>query len=108
MHAERLASLSRLQSVDPQARSFADQAERRLLVALLDDAIHIYRTARLTSRGHYRCHVREVAEWIASRDRTWVFSFERVCEVLQIDADHLRRTLPLLRHADGGTPIGCA
>jgi hypothetical protein len=105
MYAERLPSLSSLRSSDPAATACVDQAERRLLVAILHDAVHIYRTARLTGRGHYRRHVQEVAEWIASRDRTWVFSFERICEALQIDADHLRRTLPILRHADGGTPI---
>jgi hypothetical protein len=36
---------------------------------------------------------REILAWFASPDRTWLFSFERICEALELDPDYLRRGL---------------
>src|SRR5881296_656519 len=36
---------------------------------------------------------REAEEWIGDPDRTWLFSFENICDVLGLDADYLRRGL---------------
>ena len=32
-------------------------------------------------------------EWIEDADRTWLFSFQNICDVLGLDADYLRRGL---------------
>src|SRR5262249_5013818 len=69
------------------------RCEYRLLAAMLEDAVDIYRrghTARLSRRQKL---YRETERWLRSHDRDWVFSFERVCEALDIDPEYVRRGL---------------
>ncbi|HLK11319.1 MAG TPA: hypothetical protein VKW76_08055 [Candidatus Binatia bacterium] len=69
-----------------------DSGERRLMAAILEDAVH---TMMVYDRGYRRGprELREARRWIESRDRRWIFSFERICEALDIDATCLRRAL---------------
>src|SRR5215510_15536760 len=67
--------------------------EKRLMLAILQDAIAclekgLFRTSRHGSRPAY-----EAAQWIAQRDRTWLFSFESICDNLNLDAEALRQQL---------------
>jgi hypothetical protein len=69
------------------------EGERRLLFALLEDAIQIYCKQMVRGGRRNRRLLRETEQWIESTDRRWVFSFERVCEALELDASYLRRGL---------------
>jgi hypothetical protein len=65
----------------------------RLMVGVLDDAVDLYRMAcdphgRMPPR-----HRRELNAWFESTERQWPFSFERICEVLGMDPDGVRRRL---------------
>jgi hypothetical protein len=67
------------------------QGVRTLMQAMLIDAI-----ACLFGRGQpaeRRTLVRHARAWIARRDCGFVFSFESVCEELQLDATRLRKML---------------
>jgi rare lipoprotein A len=75
------------QFFDGSARCIEFRGERRLMLAILADAIHIYREARGKRR------FREAERWIESRDRRWIFSFERICDILGFDAGCIRRSL---------------
>jgi len=85
-----------------QARCGArESSAHRLMLGILEDAVHLYPKAfdpnsRLTRRQR-----RELIGWFASNDRRWLFSFERICEALDIDADSLRRRLDVLAGRDG-------
>jgi hypothetical protein len=35
----------------------------------------------------------DVEEWIEDRDTSWLFSFENICHVLDLEPDYLRRGL---------------
>ena len=35
----------------------------------------------------------EAREWVSSTDRSWLFSFENICDTLEINADYVRRGL---------------
>jgi hypothetical protein len=59
--------------------------ELRLMAAVLEDAINIIRKRPRSRAG------REAREWLASRDATWPFAYERICEALELDADRVRR-----------------
>jgi hypothetical protein len=37
----------------------------------------------------------EACEWVGSSDRSWLFSFENICDTLEINADYVRRGLRL-------------
>jgi hypothetical protein len=69
------------------------QGEQRLLVAILADAIYIYRKHRAASRPRNRTLFRETERWIESTDRKWVFSFERICEALRFDPQCVRHAV---------------
>lgn len=67
--------------------------ERRLLLAVLQNAVDElfrYRDAR-TTRG--RRLFREAWEWIWSREQTYLCAFETICAYLHLDADYIRRGL---------------
>ncbi|HXC50939.1 MAG TPA: hypothetical protein VN634_08650 [Candidatus Limnocylindrales bacterium] len=81
--------------------------ERRLLVALMRDAMRCidkYRHAR-DSQGRRRFE--QDAEWILSNDASWVYAFVRVCEALDLDPPAVRRSLGLLP-GDTDRPAGRA
>lgn len=60
---------------------------RRLMAAVLEDAAWTVVSARSPER------VREEVGWLLSTDRTDLFAFETVCDVLGIDPSYLRRRL---------------
>ena len=67
--------------------------EKHLMLAILQDAVAclekgLFRTSQRCSRPAY-----EAAQWIAQRDRTWLFSFESICDNLNLDAEALRQRL---------------
>jgi hypothetical protein len=74
---------------------------RRLMAALLEDAAHIY--SRNSGAGETSRLFQEAKTWVESDDRLWPFSFERVCEALQLDADWVRGRL---RAVHTGSRVG--
>ena len=63
--------------------------EYRLAVAILEDAIQIY---CMEGAGRRNLQLRrEAGRWLNSDDRSWCFSFERICEALGLDPDCIRR-----------------
>jgi hypothetical protein len=66
---------------------------KRLMLAILADAVRCYQAgteARTTSRIRA---FREAEEWLFTTKAYRPFSFERVCEVLDITPDYLRKGL---------------
>jgi hypothetical protein len=68
-------------------------AEPRLLFAVLEEAIHSYKTHIRAMRPRDRQIFREAEEWIESVDTQWFFSFENVCEILGLSADSVRQAM---------------
>jgi hypothetical protein len=66
---------------------------RRLMRAVLADALHVFLTHMPRGHTHADLRFREVEQWFRSRDTQWPFSFERVCEALDLDPGRLRRRL---------------
>ena len=65
------------------------RGERRLMQAVLEDGLRSMMRARHGRTSPSRA--RQELTWLTSRDASDPFTFERVCEVLSIDADWLRR-----------------
>ena len=70
--------------------------ERRLMVAILEDAVSCLST------NLRRCNVRKrkqydaAQQWVTTEeDSEWIFSFRNICEVLGMDPSYLRRGLTL-------------
>ena len=69
------------------------QSEKRLLLAMLEDAVHCFQTYLLAKKPHERRLFQESEEWIESRDGLWFFSFENICDVLGINPSRMREAL---------------
>ena len=75
------------------SRSKPLQGERRLMLAVLEDAVDCYRRGRGAHDPVTRRLFNETRAWLESTDRRATFSFASICDVLDIDADYLRRGL---------------
>lgn len=69
------------------------ESERRLRVAILEDALRYYRAYAGATDRRARALYEDAAEWFASHDRSEPFAFENVCDALGLDADAIRRGL---------------
>ena len=77
--------------------------ERRLMLAVLEDAVDMYRK-HCGSQGRNRQLFLDAEEWIDDDDRAWVFSFLNLCDILELDGEYLRRGLRALKARAVGTP----
>ena len=81
------------QYADRTGRRRLHEGEHRLMVAILEDAIDVYRK-QAAARDTRKRHMFEDAEtWIEDRNSTWIFSFENICAVLDLDPGYIRRGL---------------
>lgn len=73
-----------------QRRRFHLDPERVLMLAVLQDAVVCFQDhVRAKCKRKQALH-REAEEWILSNDRSYLFSFENVCETLGFDPDWMR------------------
>jgi hypothetical protein len=105
-HREQLATIGLLEpwallpSQMAGGSTTALSGEKRLMAAVLADAIHLYLGRARWRNGRHQVDFREAATWIESEDRTSLLAFENVCDVLQLDAGRVRRALRM--HAASG------
>jgi hypothetical protein len=71
----------------------AETPERRLVAAVLRDAIDCYLRDCFTKNRHRKRSFREAEEWFFRSDDFGVFSLENVCGILNIDPGYIRRSL---------------
>ena len=76
-----------------------DEPERRLRLAVLEDAIRYVQRYRNTTDKRRRALYEDALDWFTSPDRSDPFSFENVCDALGFDPDYLRRGLRRWRDA---------
>ena len=69
------------------------EGEKRLMIAILKDAVECldkYRSARNSSgRSQYESAI----EWVKDTDTGWLFSFTNICDLLGFDPDYMREEL---------------
>ena len=76
----------------PERHKF-DEPIERLMFAILNDAIRRYQNSIGVQHPHARHLFRETEEWLFKLPGRDPFSFESICELLEIDAQRLRRAL---------------
>ena len=69
------------------------EPEKRLMLAVLEDAIRYYQDNLFSRNGKRKRIFDETEEWIVTPDGDWVFSFDHVCETLGLSPEYLRRGL---------------
>jgi len=71
-------------------RAAAMQPEKRLMFAVLSDAVDIVMTAQSTTNVRRRMLFHETVAWLRCDDREWPYSFVNLCDGLGFDAARLR------------------
>jgi hypothetical protein len=69
------------------------RGERRLMLAVLEDALDCFQKYASARDGHARQLFDEAYAWIVSGDLGWFYSYENICETLEINPEYLRRGL---------------
>jgi hypothetical protein len=66
------------------------EGEKRLILSVLEDAVECFMKCIDASTNKGQRLFREADEWIGHEDKRWVFSFDNVCDMLDINADYMR------------------
>src|SRR6185503_17043075 len=69
----------------------AVRGEKRLMLAVLQDALDCFQKYAFSRDNHGRQMFMDAEGWIVGEDRSWYFSFENICETLEINPAYLRR-----------------
>ena len=64
--------------------------EKRLLLAILEEAVATVQRYVVDERRRGRRLYREAEAWVLSDDMSWPCTFRRICDALGIDPDYLR------------------
>ena len=67
--------------------------EKRLMLAILEEAIKCFQENLLTQTGRSNRLFEEAKHWVIETDKDWIFSFESICETLGINPAYLRQGL---------------
>jgi hypothetical protein len=76
-----------------QTRRVHLDAERVLMFAVLRDAVSCFQDNVGSDCKRKQAMYRDAEEWILDKDRTHLFSFDNVCEILGLDPDYMRAGL---------------
>jgi len=74
-------------------RKVSSEAEKRLMLAVLEDAVQCFQDNVSARSGRGKRLFEEAEEWILETNSDWVFSFESICEVLGFNPQYVRQGL---------------
>jgi hypothetical protein len=69
------------------------QAEKRLMLAVLEDAVGTFQKFAHVSGRRARRLFAEAEEWFASTDTQWPFAFINICQALGLEPEYIQRGL---------------
>ncbi len=96
---ERLPSLFEpdtllpVQYFEAMRRKHLLEGEKRLILSVLEDGIECFMKYVDAGTAKGQRLFRDAEEWIKQRDKQWIFSFDNVCDMLDINPDYMRRGL---------------
>jgi hypothetical protein len=76
--------------------------EHRLRMAVLDEAIRCVEKYRFAADARGQQCFHEVRRWLLAEETDWPYSFEGICEVLDLDANAVRHRLRLAHKRQPG------
>ncbi|MGH7854471.1 MAG: hypothetical protein ACREP3_13585 [Candidatus Binatia bacterium] len=79
------------QYLDTFRRKLHLEPEKKLMLAILEDAIACYQKYLLARDSKGKALFREAEEWVEESGGGSVFAFDSVCETLGLNPDYLRR-----------------
>ena len=81
------------QYLDTFRRKLHLEPEKKLMLAVVEDAIACYQKYVLARDSKGKSLFREAEEWVEDRAGEGIFAFNNICESLGLNPDYLRRGL---------------
>jgi len=78
------------------------QPERRLMFAVLLDAVECFQKYPFARGNKLNCQVKDTLDWIFKDNHEWPFSFINICEAVGMDAIFAERFVALETESDPG------
>ena len=75
------------------------EGEERLMLAVLQDAVECFQENVLAQSPWEEKLFQEAENWILKKNTDWLFSFENICETLQLNPSYIRRGLLVWKEA---------
>lgn len=69
------------------------EPEKRLMLVILEDAIACFQKYLFARDGKGKALFREAEEWVMEEGSQWLFSFENICELLELEPRYVRQGL---------------
>lgn len=69
------------------------QGEKRLLLAILEDAVHHFQAYLFSGKRRDKRLFKEAEDWLMSQENEWVFSCVNICNILDINPGYLQNGL---------------
>ncbi len=82
-----------IQYFEAMRRKHLLEGEKRLILSVLEDAVECFMKCIDSSTNKGQRLFRDADEWISLEDKRWVFSFDNVCDMLDINAEYMRAGL---------------
>ena len=75
------------------------EGEKELMMAVLQDAVECFQTYVLATKPREKRLFQEAEDWILEKNSDWFFSFENICEILQLHPNYIRQGLVCWKEA---------
>jgi hypothetical protein len=82
-----------IQYFEAMRRKHLLEGEKRLVLSVLEDAVECFMKCIDSPTNKGQRLYRDADEWINLEDKHWVFSFDNVCDMLDINPEYMRRGL---------------
>jgi hypothetical protein len=82
-----------IQYFEAMRRKHLLEGEKRLILSVLEDAVECFMKCIDAGTNKGQRLFREADEWISHEDKRWVFSFDNVCDMLDINPEYMRMGL---------------
>ena len=69
------------------------EGEKRLMIAILKDAVECLEKYRDARNGIGRSQYQNAIEWVEDTGTEWLFSFTNICDLLGFDPHYMREVL---------------
>lgn len=69
------------------------EPEKRLMLAILEDAVNCFQEKLMAQSGKNRRLFEEAEDWIVEVGGDGLFSFDTICETLEINPEYVRQGL---------------
>ena len=88
----------------PSGLSRKLEGEKRLMIAILKDAVECLEKYRGAKSAAGRCQYHNALEWVQDQGTDWLFSFTNICDLLGFDPEYTRAVLLKREHKSSKTP----